>query len=430
MSYLDGHGLKGNLQAMKSGRYLFACFLTVCWGLLEASGTMAVAQASRARGQGRLALDTTHASAFEVRPVASTIIVVPGPLRSFLRMAGISSQAPPEEVLPLLAYMVNVRGYQDGKPTEFLLLVKRYLQQARELEELSQPESVIRVSRCEEAKPLLAILGYRLRSSCGADTVLQTDDPDRAFLTIDSGFPLADLEQDLRDNKPFVLPFASSQLPVLFTAKDWNTLSSGPHAPELVESLLFHQDLSSLYRALSRLDNETSAALHHSPGLRTLLRYSKVLDFYGEHLAIRAGRVVVPGGPPAEAAWEELAGASPESTGEFVVRLMTKDAGWLAAYFDALSSISPSRQAYFTQPKRLKSFYEALRGPDPHPGAVHGVFRPDPWLVLLATTLPLEAGGSPHIPGDLDAWKQILEHNATTKITKRWAGRAQHWTDP
>src|SRR5215469_18639918 len=122
--------------------------------------------------------------------------------------------------------------------------------------------------------------------------------------------------------------------------------------------------------------------------------------------------------------------ASPESTGEFVVRLMTKDAGWLAAYFDALSSISPSRQAYFTQPKRLKSFYEALRGPDPHPGAVHGVFRPDPWLVLLATTLPLEAGGSPHIPGDLDAWKQILEHNATTKITKRWAGRAQHWTDP
>jgi hypothetical protein len=345
-------------------------------------------------------------------------------------MAGISSEAPPEEVLPLLAYMVNVRGYQDGKPTEFLLLVKRYLQQARELDELSRPEGVIHVSGCDEAKPLLTILGYRLRSSCGPDAVLQTDDPDRAFLTIDSGFPLADLEQALRENKPFTLPFPSSRLPVLFAAKDWNTLANGPHASEVVDALLFHPDLSSLYRAMSRMDNETRTALHHSPGLGTLLRYSKVLDFYGEHIAIRAGRVVVPGGPPAEAAWKELVGASPQSPGDFVVRLMTKDAGWMAAYFDALSSISASRQAYFSQPRRLTTFYEALRGPDAHPGAVHGVFRPDPWLVLLAATLPLEAGGTPHIPGDLDVWKEVLQRNASTKITRRWAGRAKQFTEP
>jgi hypothetical protein len=112
------------------------------------------------------------------------------------------------------------------------------------------------------------------------------------------------------------------------------------------------------------------------------------------------------------------------------MRLMTKDAAWPAAYFDALSSSSPSRQAYFTQSPRLKTFYEALRGPDPHPGAVHGVFRPDPWLVLLVTTLPLEPGGAPHIPGDLNVWKEVLQRNANTKITRRWAGRAQHWTGP
>jgi hypothetical protein len=217
---------------------------------------------------------------------------------------------------------------------------------------------------------------------------------------------------------------------VLFAAKDWSMIGTGAHESEVVDSLLFHQDLSSLYRAMSRMDNETRTALHHSPGLRTLLRYSKVLDFYGEHLAIRGGRVVVPGGPPAEAAWEELVGASPQSAGEFVLRLMTKDSGWLAAYFDALSSIGPARQAYFTQPQRLKTFYEALRGSDPHPGAVHGVFRPDPWLVLLVTTLPLDAAGAPRIPGDLDAWKQVLQHNASSKLTRRWAGRAQHWTEP
>src|SRR5262249_41541227 len=151
-------------------------------------------------------------------------------------------------------------------------LVKRYLLQARDLVELAQPEGVIRVPSCDQAEPLLSILGYRLRSSCGQEAVLETADPDRAFLTIDSGFPLADLEQALRENKPFVLPYASSQLPVLFAAKDWNGLGREPHSSELVDSLLYHQDLSSLYRAMSRMDNETGTALHHSPGLGTLLR--------------------------------------------------------------------------------------------------------------------------------------------------------------
>src|SRR5215467_6889247 len=301
---------------MISRRHLLFCALTAYLGITVCSNAVALITASGPISQSKLTSGTTHGSAPEAAS-ATTVVIIPGPLRSFLRMAGISQKAAPEDVLPLLADVVKTRGYVRGKPTEFLILVKRYLRQATELAAMAQPGDVIRVSNCEQAKPLLAILGYRLRSPCGPNSSLQTDDPDRAFLTIDSGFPLADLEQDLREDKPFVLPFAPSQLPVLFTAKDWNTLSSGPHAPELVESLLFHQDLSSLYRALSRLDNETSAALHHSPGLRTLLRYSKVLDFYGEHLAIRAGRVEVPGGPPAEAAWEELAGANPGSTGEF-----------------------------------------------------------------------------------------------------------------
>src|SRR5262245_53425167 len=64
-------------------------------------------------------------------PTAKTVI--PGPLRSFLRMAGISQKATVDEVLPLLAQEVDKRGYVEGKPTEFLILLKRYMQQAREL---------------------------------------------------------------------------------------------------------------------------------------------------------------------------------------------------------------------------------------------------------------------------------------------------------
>ena len=68
-------------------------------------------------------------------------------------------------------------------------------------------EGVIRVSTCNEGKPLLAILGYRLREACGPKSAVETSDPDRAFLTIDSGFPLADLEETMRGGKAFIYPY-------------------------------------------------------------------------------------------------------------------------------------------------------------------------------------------------------------------------------
>src|SRR5262249_53884150 len=176
------------------------------------------------------------------------------------------------------------------------------------------------------------------------------------FLTINSGFPLADLEQALREDKPFTLPFSSSELPVPFTPGDWNALAGNSRTSDLVDSLLLHQDLARLFSAMSRMDDETRTALYQSPGLARLLSYSSVLDFYGGYVAIRAGRVVVPGGPSAEAAWRELGGASPGSPGEFILRLMAKDARWLDACFDALSSASPSQQSYFPQAARLKRF--------------------------------------------------------------------------
>src|SRR5450756_520468 len=51
--------------------------------------------------------------------------IIPGPLRSFLRMAGISQKASPEDVFPLLARNIYLHGYQENRPTEFLLLIDR-----------------------------------------------------------------------------------------------------------------------------------------------------------------------------------------------------------------------------------------------------------------------------------------------------------------
>ncbi len=369
----------------------------------------------------------------EAPSVGAAAISIPGPLRSFLRMAGISQKASPEEVLPLLAQVVNDRGYLRGRPTEFLVLLRRYLQQASELVTLAAPEGLIRVSRCDQSKPLLEILGYRLRNPCGPNTSVQTADPDRAFLTIDSGFPLADLEEALRGGKPFILPYPSSSVPVPFVPKDWTTVSTSiagnPRNADLVDALLLNPGLARLFIAVSRMDTETRVALQKQPGLGKLLRYSGVLDFYGGHLTIRSGRVVVPGAPSAEAAWKDLVGAGPDSPGDFIIRLLARDDGWLAAYFDALSSISPAQQTYFTEPRRLKRFYEALRGTSTIPGAARGVFRPDPGLVLLATRVQLDSNGQPQIPGDLAVWKEVFERDSASRKTRRLAAQARHWTD-
>jgi len=55
--------------------------------------------------------------------------------------------------------------------------------------------------------PYCAFLGYRLRQDCGTSgTFLVTADPERAFLTIDSGFPLPEVEATLQGGKTLHLP--------------------------------------------------------------------------------------------------------------------------------------------------------------------------------------------------------------------------------
>ena len=371
-----------------------------------------------------------------VQAPAGASVIIPGPLRSFLRMAGISQKVSAEEVVPLLAHNVYAQGYEGsrdgGRPTEFLILLSRYVHQAKELSTLTSPDGTIHVSNCDEAKPLLHILGYRVRQDCGqSSTSLVTADPERAFLTIDSGFPLPQLEETLQGGKPFAYPFSASRVPVLFTESDWTTLSSESKkiAGDFVETLLRDPVLARLYWALDRTDAETRLALQQSVGLGRLLPLAAVLDFYGSHICIRSGHVIVPGGSGAESAWNDLAGASPKLPREFVVRLLAKDNGWLAAYFDALSRVNQTQQAHFTD-ARLRHFYEAFRGQAISPDAARPAFRPAPALLLLATRLQWTPSGEPYVPGNLEVWKEILRQKSDSKIVREWGKRAGHVNSP
>lgn len=377
---------------------------------------------------------TPQAGQTQPSPSSSgTVDFIPGPLRSFLRMAGISQKVPPQEVLPLLARNVITHGFtwQEGgrRPTEFLVLLRRYVDHARELQALAGQEGIIRVSTCGQAQPLLNALGYRLSSACGPRVALETADQKKAFITVDSGFPLAELEQTLQGSKPFAYPFPSTKVPVLFSQADW-TKNSRTKKEDVIDVLLQDPEAARLYWALSRMDDGTRRALLRSPGLEKLGPDAASLDYFGNHICIRSNRVVVPGGNAAEPAWKSLVGASPDSPADFVLRLVGRDAGWLAAYFDALSRINPAQQSYFLEPHRLTRFYAALRGKRPTPGPAKGAFRTDPGLMLLVTRLWFEPSGQPHIPGDLGVWQGMLGRKTHSKIEAEWAQRSREWKTP
>jgi len=345
---------------------------------------------------------------------SSSELLIPGPLRSFLRMAGVSQQTSPDDVLPLLAWDVSALGYQGGDhPTEYLILLTRYVTQARELAALAGSEGVIRVSGCEDAAPLLHILGYRVVSSCGQpQTSLVTADSERAFLTIDSGFPLTELEQTVEGGKPFEYRFASTRVPVLFGEREW--IAAGKknrgESKELVDAILSDHSVARLYWALSKMDPETRDYLWRNLGISGLVPYGALLDFYGSHICIRRGRVLVPGGPEADSTWEDFVGASPTAPADFIPRLLSKDRGWIAAYFDVLASVSRGQAVYFTKAHRLERFLSAMQTTTSSPSAASGVFRPAPWLLLLVSQTQWGPRGEPLVSGGIEVWREILSH--------------------
>jgi hypothetical protein len=360
-------------------------------------------------------------------------VIIPGPLRSFLRMAGISQKVSGDDVLALLARNIYLRGYQQKTPTEFLILIDRYVSQARELQVLAGASSTIRIAGCDDAGTLVQILGYRLREGCGQKNfTLETANPERAFLTIDSGFPLVELEEALQKGIPFTYPYPASRVPVLFHESDWVGLSQSAKSGSgsLIDALLSDASVARLYWALARIDDETALALQNSPGLRKLLPFGSILDFYGSQICIRSGRVIVPGGESAAADWKELVGASPQSSGDFITALLAKDSGWLAAYYDTLSRVSRTQQIHLTEAPRLKQLYDVFRKGSNGSNAVRGVFPRAPDLLVLFTRIQWESNGDPHVPGNLDVWKEILLQKSDSKIVRSWVKRARSWDRP
>jgi len=351
-------------------------------------------------------------------------------------MAAISNEISIEEVLPALARNVVTNGYQAShsnealEQTEYLKLVHRYISQARELEKLAGTEKVIRIETCDSANAgeLLRIIGYRMRGGCGSEVVLETVNATRAFLTTDSGFPIAELEQALRTNRPFVYDFHPTPVPVLYGPDYWLTAKE-KESGDFLESFLGDPALCRLYLGLSKLDPQTAEELRKTIALPRLKAYAHVLDFFGAMFEIRNGKAIVPGSDRSAGAWAELVGVAPDQGAAFFDKLLAKDDGWMASLFDALARINGPVKDYLTDPPRMKRFYMAIRGRVTSPGPARPVFRSNADMMLLTTRLRVDRNGRPVIPGGIEVWKNLFVTHPNGKYDGKLTKAASGWKD-
>lgn len=369
-------------------------------------------------------------------PETTDFIDVPGTLDSFSRMAALSTDLSSDLILPSLGRTIFTGGYHASgggatfEPTEYLRLLKQYLTQARELAAFAGDNNTIEIRVCESAETaqLLKIIGYRLRGECGPAAVLETVNPSRAFLAIDSAFPLADLELAFRRGEPFSYQFGPTRLPVLFGRDYW--LGGARRAQDnFLDTFIDDPGLARLYVAMHNLHRPTAEALRAAAPIGELKDYVPVLDFFGAMFEVTDGVAITPGGDRARPGWEGLVGVNVTQGGRFFHQLVRLDDGWMAAFYDAVSRVQgDAARAYFLDPRRIERFYQAVRGKVTSPGPARPIFRASSDLLLLSTRLDFTASGAPRIPGGIQPWKDLFVVHPHGKYDGKLTESATRWT--
>ena len=121
-------------------------------------------------------------------------------------------------------------------------------------------------------------------------------------------------------------------------------------------------------------------------------------------------------------------GANQNSPGEFVTHLLTKDHGWLAAYFDVVMRLNQAQQAHLVEGSRLAKLYGAYRSAGANSYAAYGVFPKNADLLILLTSLKWGTNGDLAIPGGLEVWKEIFSQG-TKRNDMRASARRSHCCD-
>jgi VWFA-related protein len=352
-------------------------------------------------------------------PEGATSAVVPGGLQALAIMARLKSVPPPADFFLEYCRVIAADADLAGRTSDPGLAesVEGYLAAAVQLAHLADnragritlsPDSTLSpdASRVSKTATVLKLFGWKSNPKGGVDHIeigeLPADSP-RQQIPSALGVDEIEVAKTLASGASFHFEIHSAEAPVL-EARAWRAMAGGLPPGGFAEVFIRNPRYAAAYAGLAAMGPGAASALISGVGLRALVnKYADLLRLYGESFAVSGDRAAVPGGPPADAVWERLAGASARDPKAFFAALLTKDQGKLAAFYSALAGAGAARQAFFMgTAATAEQYYKWYRDSDDF----RSRFSPnyEAWRRKLFQELPLDAGGGVHFPGGKAAW--------------------------
>lgn len=207
---------------------------------------------------------------------------------------------------------------------------------------------------------------------------------------------------------------------VPLTEDHWRDLLPPPqNRGDLFAGLITNRSVLLVCAGTMSTDASVRALLGRDRGLLRWITRTVPAAFWlsARSLRLDGDKVAVPGGAAAEPVWEALAGERVARPAEFLRALLARDAGRLAWFYDAVTSMSPERQAAVfgsggvaAQTDQVRALYASFRGADPnwriedHP-FLRGVT--DPWII--ASQVALADGAVTPVPQWF--WEALLDRS-------------------
>jgi tetratricopeptide (TPR) repeat protein len=261
----------------------------------------------------------------------------------------------------------------------------------------------------KQVETVLDILGWKIRRNKQQLTVESGQKQSQASkqdlpsaLAIDQ----RGMQSAFQAGKAFRIEIPWEWMPLAIDEAVLRQLSQSDKLPGgIPQALAENPDLSRFYVGMSRLDKDTFAALSSSINVIVLAtRLSPLMEIYSSALAVKGGRVLVPGGGAADPVWTALAGAAPSNPTRFLKAIIEQDNGKLLAFFSALSQFDPPHQRFFTlSPKRAHAFYQLFSDSAEVRNGAGKPLRNGSVLEFLRE-IPLNDDDSVNFPGGAEVW--------------------------
>ncbi len=224
-------------------------------------------------------------------------------------------------------------------------------------------------------------LGLTLRKSKGGYLVEAARSKEalrtRELLTL-SGLQVEEVSARLNSGEVLSISIPIESAPLPFDVGIWSrTILNRPVTPDrLLSAIIRDREAALLYHGLMALDASTLAYLAAHPGLLGRIYDSSAPSFsvFGRALRVADGAVQVPGGHRARSLWEALVAEPVTKPDRFIQRVLERDKGRLAYFYDTVFHLDEPRQAFAlglglnntrVREERFRDLYLAVASADP-----------------------------------------------------------------